>query len=58
LKLRRCPPNTCIDQADPVTEKDIRIDKPVCILVLTKGQSELMFKDMNGLCDLHPRFPP
>jgi len=35
LKLRSCPPNACVDQADPLPQKDIRIDKPIYILVLT-----------------------
>jgi hypothetical protein len=56
LKLRSRFPDACVDQADLVTEKDIRVDKPVCIMVLAKGQPELMLKGMNGLCDFHPRF--
>jgi hypothetical protein len=58
LEERGRSPNPCVDQADLVTEKDIRIDKPVCILVLSKGQPEVVFKGVNSLCDFHPRFPP
>jgi hypothetical protein len=56
LKLRSRFPNACVDQTDLVTEKDIRINKPVCIIVLAKGQPERVLKGMDRLCDFHPRF--
>jgi hypothetical protein len=58
LELRSRPPNARVDQADLLTQEDIRIDKPVCIMVLAQGQPEMVLKGMNGLCDFHPRFSP
>jgi hypothetical protein len=56
LEKRGHSPNPRIDQTDVLTQEDIRIDKPVHIIVLAEGQPELVLKGMNGLCDFHPRF--
>jgi hypothetical protein len=56
LEKQGCPPNSGINETEIFAQEDIRIDKPVYIMVIAKGQPELMPKGMNGLCDFHSRF--
>jgi hypothetical protein len=46
-------PNPGIDQTNLFAQEDIRIDRPVHIKVLAKGEPEKVFKGMNGLRDFH-----
>jgi hypothetical protein len=57
LELGSRSPNSGVDQTDLLTQEDIRVDEPVCILVLAQSQLELVFEGINGLCDLHQSNP-
>jgi hypothetical protein len=54
---RGCCHDPCIDQTDFFTQQDIRVDKALCVLVLAKGEPEMVFKGMNGFCNFHQSCP-
>jgi hypothetical protein len=57
LEKEACRRNPGIDEADPLSCEKIGIDRSLCILAFTKGQSKRMFNRMNRFSNLQFRSP-